>query len=108
MKEAFNEQLYKKITINNLILFGVYSVLNEKNECDFEDLIEKCFTLFPKAFSLSKNKNWPDSRKLDRPLRLLRNKKLISGNLQDSVSLTSSGKKIALEVANALTQKRLL
>ncbi|MBU0546571.1 MAG: hypothetical protein ABH876_00415 [Patescibacteria group bacterium] len=108
MKEAFNEQLYKKIPINNLILFGIHLVLNKEKECRFEELTKKCFALFPKIFSLHNNPNWPDTRKLDRPLRMLRNKKLIIGNPQDSFSLTSSGKKIALEIANTLTQKRLL
>jgi hypothetical protein len=106
--KAFNEELYEKVAINNLILFGIYLVLNDEKECNFENLIKKCFTLFPKVFSLSNNSDWPDTRKLDRPLRMLRNKKLIVGNLQDSFSLTASGKKIALEIANTFTQKRLL
>jgi len=108
MKEAFDEQLYKKAPINNLILFGIHLVLNKEKECSFEELTKKCFTLFPKTFALFKNPNWPDTRKLDRPLRILRDKKLIIGNPQNSFSLTASGKKIALEITNIFTQKKLL
>jgi hypothetical protein len=108
MKKTFDEQLYEKIPINSLILFGIHLVLNKEKECDFEELTRNCFTLFPKTFSLAKNPNWPDTRKLDRPLRMLRNKKLIIGNPQISFSLTASGKKIALEIANTFAQKKLL
>ena len=106
--KAFDEQLYDELPINNLILFGIHLASNKSKGCTFEELTRKCFTLFPKAFALSNNRKWPDTRKLDRPLRTLRKRKLIVGSPQSSFSLTKQGKKIALEVANLFAQKKLL
>jgi len=107
-KVSFAEELYKKVSVNNLIIFGIYSINRNGKECTFEPLVKKCFTLFPKVFSFSRYSKWPDARKLDRPLRTLRNQKLISGDPKSSFTLTKRGRKIALEIAKAFTQKRLL
>ena len=107
-KTAFDEEVYKRLGINQLIIFSIYSMVSDQKECTFEGLIKKCFTFFPKVFSFSKFPQWPDSRKLDRPLRTLRNKKLIKGDPKTSFSLTKSGKKIAQEIVTDLRQKKLL
>lgn len=106
-KGSFDEIIYKKIGINQLILFCVYSVNLNHEECTFERLIKECFILFPKAFSFPKYAQWPDSRKLDRPLRSLRNKKLVKGDPGNFFTLTKNGAKEAKELAKALTQKKL-
>jgi len=107
MKKAFDEQLYKRVSINNLILFGIYLVSTNSKKCTFEALTKRCFTLFPKTFALS-GYRWPDTRKLDRPLRTLRDKRLISGDPQTTFSLTKKGKKTALQIAKLFTQRKLL
>jgi len=38
----------------------------------FEHLVKECFDRFPESFSFYRYKNWPDSLKLDRPIRKLR------------------------------------
>lgn len=106
-KIIFDEELYKDKSINGLILFGIYSVVEKKEKCTFEKLIKECFTLFPKVFSFSKHPKWPDSRKLDRPLRTLRKRKLITGNPKTSFSLTKQGKKRAEEIIKTFRQKKL-
>jgi len=103
----YNEELYIKKSINSLILFGIYSVCAKKEQCTFERLAKECFSLFPKAFSFSRYREWPDSRKLDRPLRSLRRKKLISGDPKNYFSLTKLGKQIAGEMVKTLSQARL-
>ena len=108
MKKAFDEQLYKRVSINNLILFGIYLVSTDSKKCSFQALVKKCFNLFPKTFALFGNSKWPDTRKLDRPLRTLRDKRLISGDPQATFSLTKKGKKTALGVAKIFTQRKLL
>lgn len=105
--KSFDEELYKKIKITNLILFSINSVIEKIEKCTFERLIKECFTLFPRAFRFSHYSQWPDSRKLDRPLRLLRNRKLISGNPKTSFFLTKAGKKMAEETARNFRQKKL-
>jgi len=107
-KVSFEEELYKKESINNLIIFGVYSLTKNGQECSFENLVKRCYSFFPKAFSFSQFSKWPDARKLDRPLRTLRNKKLIIGDPKTSFSLTKKGKQMALETAKNFTQRKLL
>ena len=100
-----DEELYKKVPISNLILFGVLSVKKEK--CTFEELVKECFNHFPGIFSFTTISKWPDSRKLDRPLRFLRKKKLISGDPKTYFSLTKSGKKIAEDMSKTFRQEKL-
>ncbi len=104
MTERIARELYQKASINDLILF---CLLIKKPSCDFDDLLKECFRNFPKAFCFSKIKRWPDSRKLDRPLRTLRNKKFIKGSPEKGFSLTSSGKQKAEELAKSFRQERL-
>ena len=107
-KFSVDEQLYSRIPIQNLILFGIFSLIKRGEKCTFDALIKECFNLFPKAFCFSKNPKWPDSRKLDRPLRTLRKIKLISGNPKTVFTLTKKGRQIALEIARNFHQKKLL
>jgi len=97
-----------KHSVNELILFTIYSLNKSSKKCTFQELIKECFSLFPKKFCFSKYPKWPDARKLDRSLRTLREKKIISGNLQSSFVLTFSGKKMAEEITKTFCQKKLL
>jgi len=107
MKKGFNQEISKEISISELILFTIYSVTSDKEKCNFERLIKECFTLFPETFSFSKYPQWPDSRKLDRPLRSLRQRKLIKGDPKTYFSLTKTGQKIAIEIAKTFRQRKL-
>ncbi len=103
-----NEDIYKKISISDLILLSLYSLSFKKEKMSFEEIVAESFRLFPKIFSLKKFENWPDSRKLDRPLRNLRSKKFIKGDPKTYFSLTNLGKKRAREISKKFYQKRLL
>ena len=107
-KVSLEEELYEKVPINDLILFGIFSVAETSKKCSFETLVHKCFTLFPKVFFLQKRPRWPDTRKLDRPLRTLRDEKMIIGSPKTLFSLTKRGKKKALDVAKVFRQTKLL
>jgi len=96
----------KSNSIQDLIIFVLYSFGNKG--CSFEKLVKECFNQFPQVFALKNYPQWPDTRKLDRPLRGLRKKKLIRGEPQTFFTLTSSGKKEAKEVAETLKQRKLL
>lgn len=97
-KKAFQKPL------NDLIIFCLYSL---GDKCTFEELTKESFSRFPECFSFSKIKKWPDSRKLDRPLRTLRKRKLIKGEPKTYFSLTKLGKKRAQEIAKIFRQGRL-
>ena len=94
-------------SINNLILFSIYSVTKGNEKCTFERLAKECFDLFPTAFCFSRYSQWPDSRKLDRPLRILRERKLIGGSPKTFFSLTKAGKAVAEAVGKTLRQRKL-
>ena len=92
---------------NSLILFCINSVASDREKCDFERLLKECFALSPSDFSFSKYPNWPDARKLDRPLRKLRQNNLIAGDLKTFFFLTKAGKKIAQDVGLNFRQRKL-
>ncbi len=106
-KQIFEEEIYKKAGINDLIIFSIYSLAGKKDKCTFEKLLKECFSQFPKIFCFVGLSQWPDSRKLDRPLRTLRFKKLISGTPQKFFSLTKAGEKIAKEISKTFNQRKL-
>ncbi len=95
-----------KISKDNLILFCVFSINEKKEKCSFEKLVKECFSCFPQVFSLG-SYPWPDSRKLDRPLRYLKNKNFLNINFKKEFSLTKKGIKKAEEVINILRQTKL-
>jgi len=95
-------------SVNDLILFCVHSVVKNGEECSFERLVKECFTLFPDTLSFTRYPIWPDSRKLDRPLRALRNEKLIIGDPKTIFMLTKEGERNAAEISKVLRQGKLL
>ena len=102
-----NKEQYKNLGVNELILLGIYTIVNNEEKCTFEELVKESFNLFPEAFCFPKNPEWPDSRKLDRPLRTLRKRKLIIGNPKTHFSLTKLGKKMAIEIFKTFRQRKL-
>ena len=95
-------------TVNDLILFCMYSVVLNNEKCSFERLVKECFTLFPDTLKFERYPIWPDSRKLDRPLRTLRDEKMIIGDPRTIFMLTKDGEKKAAEISKALRQGKLL
>jgi hypothetical protein len=95
-------------TINDLILFCIHSITSNNEQCSFDRLVKECFILFPEAIRFPRYPIWPDSRKLDRPLRSLREEKLIIGDSKSFFLLTNEGKKRAIEVFKTLKQGKLL
>jgi len=94
--------------VNDLILFSIYSIVSNNEICTFDRLIKECFTLFPTAFGFARYPIWPDSRKLDRPLRTLRKEKLIKGDPKTEFFLTKTGKEKAEIIAKTFKQGKLL
>lgn len=107
-ENAFPEEKYKKIPKENLIAFGIHSVIKNGEGCSFERLVKECFTLFPKAFGFSRYPQWPDSLKFDRPLRTLRERGWIVGGSKTLFSLTRFGGKVAEETEHMLTGLKLV
>ena len=98
---------YENEPINDLIIFGIYNVLENDRKCVFERLVKECFPLFPRAFCFDSYRDWPDSRRLDRPLRWLRKEKIVVGDPKTSFTLTKLGKEKAIIIEKRLRQKKL-
>ncbi len=96
------------LSINDLILYCIHSIVSNNEECSFDRLVKECFTLFPESIEFTRYPIWPDSRKLDRPLRFLRNQRLIIGEPKTFFILTQEGEKKAFELSKLLKQGKLL
>lgn len=98
----FQEEIYLNTPNDQLIAFSILSIKRKRDDCTFERLVKECFNLFPKSFSFSRYPDWPDSLKLDRPIRDLRHKKIILGKNDTSFKLTGLGDRFAIEVERKL------
>lgn len=94
--------------INDLIVFAIFKLGEQGEKCSFQALVKECFSLSPKVVGLKGYSKWPDTRKLDRPLRKLKENKMITGNPATFFTLTQQGKRRAQEIAKTLRQKKLL
>ena len=99
------EEVYEKIGVADLILVSLFLLNNQS--ADFEVLAKTTFKMFPQKFSFSSLLQWPDSRKLDRPLRLLKAQKKVYLRENKNITLTKSGRQRALEIINSFRQKKL-
>lgn len=111
--DKYKEEVYTKIKTQNLIIFGIYSVIKNSETCTFERLVEECFLKFPKVFGFMRYPYWPDSLKFDRTLRTLREKGLIVGGAggrysPGEISLTDFGKNIAKETETILSNRKII
>ncbi|MDD5606452.1 MAG: hypothetical protein PHN37_01135 [Candidatus Pacebacteria bacterium] len=105
--KGFKKEIYQNIDINKLILYGLFSLLNKKEKCIFENILQECFLLFPEAFSFSLILKWPDARKIDRPLRSLRQKGIIKKDSNNCFSLSKQGEKEVQELVKIFKQGQL-
>jgi hypothetical protein len=96
------------VTVEDLILFCVHSVISNSEQCSFERLVKECFSLFPDSVKFMRYPIWPDSRKLDRPLRALRKENLIIGDSKSYFLLTKYGETKVTEISKILRQGKLL
>ncbi|MBI5614419.1 hypothetical protein HY947_05820 [Candidatus Gottesmanbacteria bacterium] len=85
-----------------IVLFCLDAVLRRtKKKCTFGELVKECFRTHPTLFALTDIPKWPDTLKLDRPLRTLREKGYISGSPVTYYTITNFGYK----VLNGLREK---
>jgi predicted transcriptional regulator len=90
---------------NQLILLSLYNLSQKRKKVDFEDLLEECWKQFPSTFLFSHHQ-WPDARKLDRPIRQLKEKGFLFKNNGD-FRLTKRGETLIRQLRKSLRQKKL-
>jgi hypothetical protein len=103
-RQPINEDAYARATTEDLILVGIYLVSEAEETCTFERLVSECFSRFPNVFAFRRYPQWPDSLKLDRPLRRLRENGLIVGSVRRHFALTEFGKVAAVQALQSLHQ----
>lgn len=101
------ENRYLQASVQELMLFCIKSILKANETCTFERLVAECYTNFPKVFGFKRYPQWPDSLKLDRALRTLREKGYIVGgsggkHSPGNIILTKFGEDIAVRCENFL------
>lgn len=99
MNSSFSQSIYKNISLDELVTYCVFILHEEKKEVTFENLVAKCFSLFPDKFSLVGYPQWPDSARVNKSwLRCRTDFKYIRGNVKTGFTLTSKGLYIAEKV----------
>ncbi len=102
-KSPFPEEVYESIDLDSLVTYAVWSTEQKGEACTFERLVEECFTLFPKKFSLFGYPHWPDSARVNKSwLRCRTDKGLIKGTVKTGFRLTPLGEKSVLLTVKAL------
>lgn len=102
-KLSIKPEIYKKVSLKKLIVFSIWGVTESKEECTFERLVKECFETFPQSFGFYRYPYWPDSLKLDRALRELREPDgYITGSNETRFLLTIRGLDFAKAVAREL------
>ncbi len=95
----FKENEYKHISIDELVVYAIHRLNNEKKEPTFENIVAKCFDLFPKKFHLIGYPHWPDSARVNKSwLRCRTDFHYISGSVKTGFQLTSKGLSIVENV----------
>ena len=103
----FKKEIYTALGVQDLIIYGIFSITRKKEICTFERLVAECFLLFPMVFGFKRYPNWPDSLKFDRSIRSLRQKGLIRGGIGGNyspgeIALTEYGTKKIKELKENL------
>jgi hypothetical protein len=95
-------ELYRKIVLNDLVVFAVYFLDRQGGEVAAEDIISACFRLFPRRFSLKHYPRWPDSAVVSRHWSLCRSRGLLRGTVAQGFSLTYKGMRLAVRLEKKL------
>jgi len=98
-----SSKLYSDISLDELVTYSIFVLLEEKTEATFENIVAKCFELFPEKFSLVGYPQWPDSTRVNKSwLRCRTDFKYIKGSVKNGFTLTSTGLEIVEKVQKKL------
>jgi hypothetical protein len=100
--------MLKDLSIEKKVLRSIEVSLKTNGKCTFTQLVKEAFILYPNDFSLSDYPQWPDTLKLDRPLRKLREDGLISGSTASEFLLTTKGEKAISEIKSFEAKSQLM
>ena len=88
---TFQPEVYSQISLSDLLTYCVYLLESEKRKANFEDIVAKCFELFPERFSLTGYPQWPDSSRVNKVWLRCRTDKYIKGSVKAGFTVTPKG-----------------
>jgi hypothetical protein len=103
---TFNPDTYAKVTLNDLVVYAIYSLHQQGSETTSEDIISACFVLFPKRFALQKYPHWPDAGIVSRHRSIGKSKGYLRGSASTGFQITAKGIKRAEKVEKSLGKAR--
>ena len=99
----FKSKKYSDISLDELVTYCVYMIQKEGKESTFENIVAKCYELFPDKFSLVGYPHWPDSARVNKSwLRCRTDKGWIKGTVKGGFYLTELGENIIERVKTRL------
>jgi hypothetical protein len=90
------------MTLNDLVVYSVYTLHKQGSEITSEDIVSACFVLFPKRFSLRKYPHWPDAGIVSRRRSDCKSKGYLRGNAANGFQITAKGIKRAEKIEKSL------
>lgn len=107
MSNSFDPRLYKSSSLDELVTYSIYILLEENKEATFEKVVAKSFEIFPDKFSLVGYPQWPDSARVNKSwLRCRTDFKYIKGSVKTGFKLTSKGLDAVARVQQRLKSPR--
>jgi len=97
-----NPDVYRTITLNDLVVYAVQSLHRQGSAIPSEDIISACFMLFPTKFSLKKYPQWPDSGMVSRRWGDCKRSGYLRGNAFSGFRITAKGIRRAEKVGKSL------
>lgn len=95
-------------SLDELLMYAAWRVVESGEECTFERLVFECFTLFPEAFGLRRYPQWPDSARVNKAwLRARTDKGWLVGSVQEGFRITEAGARVARRIATRMEGGRL-
>ncbi len=106
--ETYDSDIYMKLPYDDLITFGLFSLIKKRKNASFENIVEETFFLFPSRFNIIGHPEWPDSNLINKSLlRCRSDKKYVIGNNARGYSLTPFGTKLAEQIQKRLSPNKI-
>jgi len=103
---AFDPELYRDISLNELVMYAVYVIAETENEINAEEIVAACYLMFPSRFHLRGYPQWPDSTVVNKRWLDCRDRGYITGSTAHGFSITLKGLELAERTANVLSGKQ--
>jgi hypothetical protein len=98
-----NPTVYRKVNLDQLVVFALHSLLKRGLEATFENVVAEAYSLFPERFALRRFPEWPDSAVVNKSwLRCRSDEHYIVGSTRDGFRLTPKGAEVAERMAKLM------